>query len=121
MDNKRNTEGIDSKIKKATEEIINSYKKTKESLHQIKAETKADVAKKETILSQFIEESDKFKSKKDKQLDLMNERLNSFSKENTPDEFFAELDNLTTLMNSYYDEEVIQAVKDKQLKDARID
>ena len=30
MDNKRNTEGIDSKIKKATEEIINSYKKTKE-------------------------------------------------------------------------------------------
>ena len=42
-------------------------------------------------------------------------------KENTPDEFFAELDNLTTLMNSYSDEEVIQAVKDKQLKDARID
>ena len=49
----------------------------------------------------------------------MNEKLKSL--ENDTSALFAEMDNLTDLMDSYSDSEVIQAVKDRQLKDARID
>lgn len=121
MDEQTRKEKIASEAKKAAEAIKNSCVKTKESLNQIKAEKESDLAKKKNILNQFIEESDKFKAKKDKELDLMNERLKSAAQENDPNALFAEMDKLTDMMNSYSDDEVIQAVKDRQLKDAKND
>ena len=50
----------------------------------------------------------------------MNDRLMSAAQGNDPNALFAEMDKLTDLMNSYSDDEVIQAVKDRQLKDAKI-
>lgn len=119
MDDKIKKGEIESEAKKTAEAIKDSYIKTKETLNQIKSETEADLAKKETILNDYIEESNKYKAKKNKQLDLMNEKLKSL--ENDTSALFAEMDNLTDLMDSYSDSEVIQAVKDRQLKDARID
>lgn len=121
MDDQAKKNEIESEAKKTAEAIKDSYIKTKETLNQIKSETEADLAKKETILNDYIEESNKYKAQKNKQLDLMNEKLKSLANENDTSAFFAEMDNLTDLMNSYSDADVIQAVKDKQLKDARID
>lgn len=121
MDEQTIKEEIASEAKKTAEAIKDSCEKTKESLNKIKAEKESDLAKKETILNQFIEESDKFKAKKDRELDLMNERLKSATQQNDPNALFAEMDKLTDMMNSYSDDEVIQAVKDRQLKDAKID
>ena len=119
MDDKTKKGEIESEAKKTAEAIKDSYIKTKETLNQIKSETEADLAKKETILNDYIEESNKYKAKKNKQLDLMNEKLKSL--ENDTSALFAEMDNLTDLMDSYTDSEVIQAVKDRQLKEAKID
>lgn len=121
MDDQPRKEKIESEVKKTATAIKDSYIKTKEAINQIKSETEVDLAKKESILNQYIKESDEYKAKKNKQLDLMNERIKSLADENDTSALFAEMDNLTDLMNSYSDAEVIQAVKDKQLKDARID
>lgn len=119
MDNKTQEDEIESEVKKASEEIKNSYKNTKEVLRQIKIDKEADLAKKEEIFNQYIEESDKYKEKKNKQLDLMNERLKCAAQQGDPTSLFAEMDNMINLMDSYSDDEVIQAVKDRQLKNAK--
>ena len=121
MNDQTRKEEIESEAKKTVEVIKDSYIKTKETINQIKSETEADLAKKETILNDYIKESNKYKAQKNKQLDLINERLKSLAKEKDPIALFAEMDKLTDLMNSYSDTEVIQAVKDRQLKNAQID
>ena len=120
MNKKTETQTQESEAKKAASKIKESFANTKQSLDQIKSETEADLERKSKILNQFIEESDKFKAKKEKQLDLMKDRLMSATQSNDPNALFAEMDKLTDLMNSYSDDEIVQAVKDRQLKDARI-
>ena len=110
----------ESEARKTASEIKKSFETAKDSINQINAERNADIEDKKNVLNQFIEESDKFKAKKEKQLDLMNDRLMSAAQGNDPSALFAEMDKLTDLMNSYSDDEVIQAVKDRQLKDAKI-
>lgn len=105
---------------KLMKHIKDSVSSTRATIKQIKEDTNAKIIKGNEIVKQYIEESNKYREKRNKQLDLMNERLQSAAQEN-PEALFAEMDKLTAMMDSYSDDEVIQAVKDKQLKDAKID
>ena len=116
-----NQENKEESLMKETARVIEeSCAYTNKEITNIKKEKENSLKKKQELLNQFMEESDKVNKKKNRSLDLLGDKLNSVSQESNPDAFLEEVKRFTEVMNNNSTEEIVQAVKDRQLKDAKI-
>jgi hypothetical protein len=121
MDNSDKNEAEESIVRKAAKEIVNSYVQMKSTLNQIKTDKEKNIERTQSIVNQYMEESEKVNQRKKKSLNLQGEKLTSISLNSDPQEFLNEVKKFTELMNENSDDKIIQSVKDRQLKDAKID
>ena len=119
MDNSDKNGAEESIVRKAAKEIVNSYVQTKATLNQIKTDKEKDIERTQTIFNQYMEETEKVNQRKNKSLNLQGEKLTSISLNSNPQEFLDEVKKITELMKESSDDEIIQAVKDRQLKDTK--